>query len=113
VTLWGTGKAKREFLYVDDMANACVFLMKQYNDGEIINIGTGTDVSILELAQLIGSTVGYQGEIMFDTSKPDGMPRKLLDVSKINALGWKATVPLSEGIRRTIEWYEEVLVRGA
>jgi GDP-L-fucose synthase len=113
VTLWGTGKAKREFLYVDDMANACVFLMKQYNDGEIINIGTGTDVSILELAQLIGSTVGYQGEIMFDTSKPDGMPRKLLDVSKINALGWKAKIPLGEGVKKTIEWYEEDLVRGA
>jgi GDP-L-fucose synthase len=106
VTLWGTGKAKREFLYVDDMASACVFLMEQYNDSEIINIGTGTDVSILELAQLIGEKVGYQGNIVFDSSKPDGTPRKLLDVSKINALGWKATVPLSEGIRRTIEWYE-------
>jgi GDP-L-fucose synthase len=113
VTLWGTGKAKREFLYVDDMANACVFLMKQYNDGEIINIGTGTDVSILELAHLIGDKVGYQGNIVFDSSKPDGTPRKLLDVSKINALGWKAKVPLAEGVERTIEWYEASLVGGA
>lgn len=105
VTLWGTGKAKREFLYVDDMASACLFLMERYNDSEIINIGTGVDVSILELAQLIGSTVGYQGKIVFDTSKPDGTPRKLLDVSKINALGWKAKVPLAEGVKKAIEWY--------
>ena len=106
VTLWGTGKAKREFLYADDMANACVFLMEQYNGSDIINIGTGTDVSILELAQLIGESVGYQGKIVFDTSKPDGTPRKLLDVNKINALGWKAKVPLAEGVKKTIEWYE-------
>ena len=106
VTLWGTGKAKREFLYADDMANACVFLMEQYNGSDIINIGTGTDVSILELAQLIGASVGYQGKIVFDTSKPDGTPRKLLDVGKINALGWKAKVPLAEGVKKTIEWYE-------
>jgi len=107
VTLWGTGKAKREFLYIDDMASACVFLMKYYDDSDIINIGTGLDVSILELAHLIGEKVGYEGSIVFDSSKPDGTPRKLLDVSKINALGWKATVPLDEGIRRTIEWYEK------
>ncbi len=106
VTLWGTGKAKREFLYADDMANACVFLMEQYNESDIINIGMGTDVSILELAQLIGASVGYQGKIVFDTSKPDGTPRKLLDVGKINALGWKAKVPLAEGVKKTIEWYE-------
>jgi GDP-L-fucose synthase len=106
VTLWGTGNPKREFLYVDDMANASVFLMKHYNDSEIINIGTGMDVSILELAHLIGETVGYKGKILFDSSKPDGTPRKLLDVSKINSLGWKAAVSLSEGIQKTIEWYE-------
>jgi len=109
VSLWGTGKAKREFLYVDDMANACVFLMERYDSGEIINIGTGIDVSILELAQAIGETVGYRGSINFDSTKPDGTPRKLLDVSKINALGWKATVLLGEGIRRTIEWYEKTI----
>ncbi len=106
VTLWGTGKARREFLYVDDMANACMFLMKQYDSSEIINIGTGVDISILELARVIGEKVGYRGSIVFDSSKPDGTPRKLLDVGKINALGWKAAVPLDEGIRRTIEWYE-------
>ena len=106
VTLWGTGNPKREFLYVDDMADASVFLMKKYDSGEIINIGTGTDVSILELAHLIGETVGYKGKIVFDTTKPDGTPRKLLDVSKINALGWRAAVSLAEGVRKTIEWYE-------
>jgi GDP-L-fucose synthase len=109
VSLWGTGKAKREFLYVDDMASACVFLMKHYDSGEIINIGTGIDVSILELAQAIGEKVHYRGNIIFDSSKPDGTPRKLLDVSKINALGWKATVALDEGIQRTVEWYEKTI----
>jgi len=113
VTLWGTGNPKREFLYVDDMANASLFLMKNYNESEIINIGTGTDVSILELAHLIGESVGYEGKIIFDVTKPDGTPRKLLDVSKINALGWKATVPLRDGIQQTIRWYEENLVRSA
>ena len=106
VTLWGTGNPKREFLYVDDMSSACVFLMKNYNDSEIINIGTGTDVSILELAHLIGERVGYKGKIVFDTTKPDGTPRKLLDVNKINALGWRAAVPLAVGVQKTIEWYE-------
>jgi GDP-L-fucose synthase len=113
VTLWGTGNPKREFLYVDDLANACLFLMKNYNDSEIINIGTGTDVSILELAHLIGERVGYKGKIVFDTTKPDGTPRKLLDVSKINSLGWNAVVSLREGIQKTIEWYEGNVVRSA
>jgi GDP-L-fucose synthase len=113
VMLWGTGKAKREFMYVDDAASACVFLMEQYNSSEIINIGTGMDVSILELARLIGATVGYRGKIVFDASKPDGTPRKLLDVSKINALGWKAKVPLAEGVERTIKWYEKSVVRSS
>ena len=106
VTLWGSGKPKREFLYVDDLAKACIFLMKRYNDSDMINIGTGIDVSILELAHLIGENVGFKGKILFDSSKPDGTPRKLLDVSKINALGWRAAVPLAEGVKRTIEWYE-------
>ena len=107
VTLWGTGKPRREFLYVDDMVSACIFLMQHYDDSEIINIGMGTDVSILELAHLIGEKVGYRGSIVFDSSKPDGTPRKLLDVSKINRLGWEAKVPLAEGIAKTIEWYEK------
>lgn len=105
-TIWGSGKPKREFLYVDDLAEACVFLMNSYSDSEIINVGTGADVSIEELARLIGKLAGYSGGIEFDSSKPDGTPRKLLDVSKINRLGWKARTPLREGIMKTIEWYE-------
>lgn len=106
VTIWGSGKPRREFLYVDDLAEACVFLMQQYNDGEIINIGTGTDVSITELATLIASLTGFKGTIKYDSSKPDGTPRKLLDVGKINKLGWKAKTSLEEGLRKTIGWYE-------
>ena len=113
VTLWGTGKAKREFLYVDDMANACVFLMNNYDNGEIINIGMGEDISISDLAQLIGGIVGFRGSIRFDTTKPDGTPRKLLDVSKINSLGWKAGISLADGLKKTIEWYEANRVRSA
>jgi GDP-L-fucose synthase len=106
VVLWGTGSPKREFLYVDDLANACVFLMNNYNSPEIINIGTGEDLSILELANIVGETVGYEGKIVWDKSKPDGTPRKLLDVSKVQALGWKHSVNLNEGIKRTYRWYK-------
>jgi GDP-L-fucose synthase len=105
VVLWGTGQPRREFLHVDDLADACVFLMNYYNDSEIINIGAGKDISIKELALLIKEIVGYNGEIRFDTSKPDGTPRKLLDVLSINSLGWKPKVSLEEGIRKTYEWY--------
>ncbi len=105
VTLWGSGKPRREFLYVDDMADACIYLMKNYNDREIVNIGTGTDVTILELAELIKEEVGYNGKIDFDSSKPDGTPRKLLDVSKIHSLGWHAKVSLKDGIKKTVDWY--------
>ena len=105
VVIWGTGSPRREFLYVDDLADACVFLMNHYNDSEIINIGAGKDISIKELALLIKEIVGYKGEIRFDTSKPDGMPRKLLDVSKIKSLGWVPKISLKEGIKRTYEWY--------
>jgi GDP-L-fucose synthase len=107
VTVWGTGSPKREFLFVDDLADAVVFLMNHYDDGEIVNIGTGKDISILELAQVIKEEVGFIGSIKFDTTKPDGTPRKLLDVSKINALGWTAKTTLREGIRKTIQWYLE------
>jgi GDP-L-fucose synthase len=107
VTVWGTGSPKREFLFVDDLADAVVFLMNHYDDGEIVNIGTGKDISILELANVIKEEVGFTGSIEFDTTKPDGTPRKLLDVSKINALGWTAKTPLREGIRKTIQWYLE------
>jgi GDP-L-fucose synthase len=106
-TIWGTGSPKREFLFVDDLADAIVFLMNHYNDGEIVNIGTGEDVTILELANMIKEEVGFNGTIEFDSTKPDGTPRKLLDVSKINALGWSAKTPLREGIRKTIQWYLE------
>lgn len=107
VIVWGTGKPRREFLYVDDLADACIFLMNNYNNSEIINIGVGEDISIMELANIIKEEVGYKGNIVYDSSKPDGTPRKLLDVSKINALGWKARTSLREGIRKTINWYME------
>src|SRR5271154_1193025 len=95
VAVWGTGAPRREFLDADDFADACVFVMKSYSDLEFINIGTGEDLTIAEFARLIAEVVGYQGKISFDTSRPDGAPRKLLDVSRINALGWRATTPLS------------------
>lgn len=99
VPIWGTGKPKREFLYADDLADACVFLMKNYNDKNLINIGVGEDITIIDLAKLIKDTVGFKGELIFDDTKPDGTPRKLMDVSKIHALGWKAKTSLTDGIR--------------
>lgn len=105
VTLWGTGSPKREFLHVDDLADACVFLMNNYNESEIINIGAGEDITIKELAEMIKKVVSYEGEIIWDTSKPDGTPRKLLDVSKLKALGWKPKIGLDVGIKSTYEWY--------
>lgn len=105
VVVWGTGKPRREFLYVDDLANAVVFLMNTYDENSIINIGVGEDVTIAELAECVKKVVGYTGRITFDTSKPDGMPQKLLDVSKLHALGWRSTTSLEEGIRKTLEWY--------
>ncbi len=108
VVIWGTGTPRREFLHVDDLADACLFLMQEYDAPGLVNIGVGEDLSILELAQLVQRIVGYEGQISLDTSKPDGTPRKLMDVSKIHALGWKARIPLEEGIRRV---YEEVKER--
>ena len=105
VVLWGSGKPRREFLYVDDMADACIFLMNTYDGNEFVNIGTGEDVTILEVANIIKEIVGYQGPLEFDATKPDGSPRKLLDVSRINALGWKAKVPLRDGLAKAIDWY--------
>jgi GDP-L-fucose synthase len=106
-TVWGTGSPRREFLFVDDLADACIYLMNHYDDGAIVNIGAGKDISILELATLIKEEVGFTGTIEFDSAKPDGTPRKLLDVSKIHALGWTAKTPLREGVRKTIQWYLE------
>ena len=98
VTIWGTGSPKREFLFADDLAEACYFLMQNYNEPGFVNIGTGEDLSIKELAELIKNIVGYEGEIQFDTSKPDGTPRKLMDVTKLHNLGWKHSIELPEGI---------------
>ncbi len=112
VILWGTGEPYREFLYVDDLACACVFLMetKDWKElGEFVNIGTGEDIKIKDLAKLVKETVGFSGDIEFDTSKPDGTPRKLLDVSRMKSFGWKPKVSLEEGIKRTYSWYLEVL----
>ncbi|MEN5233430.1 GDP-L-fucose synthase [Sphingobacterium faecium] len=105
VVIWGTGTPLREFLYADDLANACVYLMQHYDQPGIVNVGIGQDISILELAQLVKKIVGFEGAIVLDPSKPDGTPRKLMDVSKLHALGWKATVSLEEGIKRV---YQEV-----
>ena len=105
VGLWGTGKALREFLHVDDLAGACVFLMRNYDDEEIVNIGVGKDISIAELADLVRSVVGFEGRIEYDSSKPDGTPRKLVDTSKINGLGWRARIGLREGVEQTYRWY--------
>ena len=105
VTLWGTGKALREFLYVDDLADACVFLLQEYDDPEIVNIGVGHDLEIADLADMVRDVVGFEGEIVYDASKPDGTPRKLVDTSKINSLGWQATTGLREGIENTYRWF--------
>ena len=105
VTVWGTGTPRREFLYVDDLADALCFLMERYDSPEIINVGWGEDVTIAELATLIADVVGFRGAVVFDRSKPDGTPRKLLDVGKISALGWKARTPLPDGVRATYDWY--------
>src|SRR3954469_12470171 len=99
VVVWGTGTPRREFLYVDDMADACIHLMKTYSSDELVNIGTGEDITIAEFARVVAATVGYAGEISFDTSRPDGTPRKLLDVSRLAKLGWRASTSLEEGIR--------------
>ncbi len=107
VEIWGTGRPRREFLYVDDLAEAAVFLMRNYDAGGLINVGVGADVSIRELAELIRDAVGYQGELRFDAGKPDGTPRKLLDVSRLSALGWQARTPLRAGIEQTYAWYLE------
>jgi GDP-L-fucose synthase len=107
VTIWGTGSPRREFLYVDDLADACIHLMRTYSDEAFINIGSGRDVTILELAGIIQKAVGYTGALQFDESKPDGTPRKLLDVSRLRALGWTARIELADGIQRTLSWYRD------
>jgi GDP-L-fucose synthase len=105
VEIWGTGAPRREFLYVDDLADACLFLMNQYEEDDMINVGVGKDQSIRELAGLVGEIVGFEGDLRFDPAQPDGTPLKLLDVSRLTALGWQARTPLREGIKRAYQWY--------
>ncbi|AGY56535.1 GDP-L-fucose synthase family protein [Gloeobacter kilaueensis] len=105
VEIWGTGQPLREFLYVDDLADACIFLMKHFDDPGPINVGTGVDLSIRNLAELICEIADYGGELVFDSSKPDGTPRKLMDVSRLTAIGWQARTSLREGIQKTLAWY--------
>ena len=107
VTLWGDGSARREFLHVDDLAEACYTCMRDYDSSEIINVGTGEDVTIKELSETISNIVGFSGQTNWDTSKPNGTPRKLLDVTKIKSLGWKPKIDLKEGIKSTYEWYKD------
>ncbi|MGD8275128.1 MAG: GDP-L-fucose synthase [Thiohalocapsa sp.] len=105
LTAWGTGAPRREFLHVDDCADACLFLMEHYDGSDFVNIGVGEDISIRELVELVRRVVGFDGEVVWDTSKPDGTPRKLVDVGRINGLGWRAKMPLEDGVRATYEWF--------
>lgn len=107
VEIWGTGKPRREFLHVDDLADACVFLMDNYSDAAPVNVGWGEDVSVAELASLVAEATGFKGRLRFDTSKPDGTPRKLLDTSRLTAAGWKPSIGLVDGIRSTVRWYRQ------
>ncbi len=109
--VWGSGKPRREFLHVDDLASACLLLLEKYDSPEIINVGCGEDISIRELAELVCDIVGFDGQLSWDATKPDGTPRKLLDVTKLRALGWKPSIPLREGIARTYEWFLANYVR--
>ena len=103
--VWGSGKPRREFLHVNDLASACLFLLEEYDSPEIINVGCGEDISIRKLAELICDVVGFDGELAWDTTKPDGTPRKLLDITKLHNLGWQPTIPLREGIAQTYDWF--------
>jgi GDP-L-fucose synthase len=111
LTVWGSGKPRREFLHVDDLSSACLLLLEKYNSPEIINVGCGEDISIRELAEVICDVVGFDGELAWDATKPDGTPRKLLDVTKLRDLGWKPSIPLRDGIAQTYEWFLANCVR--
>ena len=110
-TLWGSGTPRREFLHVDDCAQACLFLMNHYTEAAIINVGTGQDITIAELANLVGEVVGYRGAVQWDRTKPEGMPRKLMDASRLASLGWKPEITLEEGLRSTYDWYRQRILR--
>ena len=105
VVIWGTGVSRREFLHVDDLADSVVWLLENYDDKQFLNIGTGEDISIKELAIMVKDLVGYEGELVFDSTKPDGMPKKLLDVSKLHDAGWHHKINFEEGLKRTYDWY--------
>jgi GDP-L-fucose synthase len=107
VVIWGTGKPRREFLHVDDLADACIYLMNNYSEEVHINVGTGEDIEILELAHIVKKVVDFKGKISFDTSKPDGTPRKLLDTSKIHSFGWKHNIDLESGIKSVYNWFKQ------
>jgi GDP-L-fucose synthase len=107
VTIWGTGAPRREFLHVDDLADACVHVMAHHDGDELVNIGCGEDITIADVARMVGEVVGFSGTLEFDTSKPDGTPRKLLDVSRLSKLGWRAQIPLRDGIEQTYRWFKE------
>jgi GDP-L-fucose synthase len=107
VEIWGTGTPRREFLHVDDLADAVVYLLQNYDAEPIVNVGWGEDVTINELAEMVMSAIGYTGELTFDASKPDGTPRKLLDVSRLHSLGWRPRIPLKKGIETTYAWFKE------
>lgn len=107
LVIWGTGSPRREFLHVDDLASACLLLMERYDSGDIINVGTGEDLTIKELAEMVCAVVGFRGALRYDTSKPDGTPRKLLDISRIRALGWSPRIALRDGIQQTYQWFLE------
>jgi GDP-L-fucose synthase len=109
--VWGSGKPRREFLHVDDLASACLFLLEKYDSPEIINVGSGEDISIRDLAELISDVVGFDGEFAWDTTKPDGTPRKLLDITKLRNLGWQPSIPLRDGIAQTYDWFLKNVVR--
>jgi len=109
VTMWGSGTPRREFLHVSDMARACVHLLEHYDEPDPINVGVGSDLTIADLAKLVAKIVGYQGAIEWDASKPDGTPRKLLDVGRIQRLGWEPRIGLTDGIRSTYEWFQKHL----
>lgn len=112
VTIWGSGSPRREFMHADDLADACLFLMERYESPDIVNVGVGADISILELADLVRGVVGFVGKVETDRSKPDGAPRKLLDVSRLSALGWRPRVPLKRGIEETYRWFRDNVSSG-
>jgi GDP-L-fucose synthase len=112
VTLWGTGSPLREFLHVDDLARAVILASEEYNESQHLNVGTGQDLSIKDLSLLIAKTAGFKGDVLWDSSKPNGTPRKVLDVSRISALGWRPTITLPEGIKKTIDWYRDAAQKG-